>query len=592
MKTRCGFCVVLVQFYVFSLASKPRSVNLALETTFEFNNKHDVAIIEKVRKFLDKIENAVDEKLSIRTGKDNVSEYEFTDFLRELLTTINSFNDKNLKAVLRIFNEEIRSHNYRGYRFKEIMEDGKLRRYILLTLKKIKDTPIHLLRKQLKMNLKGLKKKYINKQNTSFLNFLNVLYKRQSPAALKKTIENFKLYKNTKKDTDANLRDIIRNAIKTIIYDRYSNLEDNVRRDVKSWLELMIRIDSNFNKNNSHISDIKTSKIYHKTGKTSTQRRYTFVTLYPEAIDFSKNNFNVSTTESIWSERTIPNKNYFYLVKGAQARVNDREDRQVKKSNISSASLEEDWRTHRRRVTSALWLVRQNIAGFNKNFEKTNKNDKWLRRADQNENGNNKNETASASYLERIKQLENELKKMKKELSAKISSITYQFTTEPNKEVEDYSDYVDQEEFLGESKSKNKVDNKPITIATTESDTFTTKIQIDNKTVQANYTRIEQPKQLASVFEKHNITFRAIDESIETSDSNHTNTTTVSVKPTSKLENITAVTQEMTTISIINNTVEATEVFYSSNITENTSSRIDSNSTPADKTTNTTILEY
>ncbi|KPJ00403.1 Ras-related protein Rab-24 [Papilio xuthus] len=105
---------------LITLATKPRSVNLALETTFEFNNKQDVSIIQKVRNFLNKIENVVDKKLAKRNGETT----EFTDFLQDLISTINTYEDDDFKQKKREKTIKEKYNDYKVKEFSPVSNDG------------------------------------------------------------------------------------------------------------------------------------------------------------------------------------------------------------------------------------------------------------------------------------------------------------------------------------------------------------------------------------------------------------------------------------------------------------------------------------
>ncbi|CAG4938660.1 unnamed protein product [Parnassius apollo] len=492
---RSALCYVLLQVYVFALATNPRSVDVALETTFEFNNKQDVEIIEKVRNFLSKIEAAVDKKFVLR-GVSRDVKYEFRDFLEELITTLNSYNDSDFKEVFKLLYEEIRDQRYKRSKFNELFDNEDLRYITFEVLNKINEAPVQLLRIRMKKFLKSLNSTRTDNQNTNFINFFNFLYKNKSRKKFKKVLRKFKRYGERPAESDLNLKDIIRSTLNFLIYDHFNNLDDSIRHDVKAWLG-SIRQNSHFKTTSKKLTDIKRSK-KGKVKSITTKKRFknrntnlqatshkTFVTLYPEAIVFNtKKKLKRISPVPLWKERTASNRNYLYLVRDSNATDTIKEnvfDKDVanQSENTSSDSPEFRWRATNTRWKDSTKLYDQfenqqktmthmlsppipskSFTLENLNTSKTQeprrnayKNDEDLSNEKANESG--LKESASAKYLDRIKKIEEELNEMKKEIKAKIYSRTKQYTTETIQLLDEYKGFIGREEDIYPSKTSD-----------------------------------------------------------------------------------------------------------------------------------------
>ncbi|XP_013163534.1 PREDICTED: uncharacterized protein LOC106114759 [Papilio xuthus] len=420
---RRGQCFVLVQFCVITLATKPRSVNLALETTFEFNNKQDVSIIQKVRNFLNKIENVVDKKLAKRNGETT----EFTDFLQDLISTINTYEDDDFKQVFRVLDNVVHNFKSKDNKFNQIYNE-RLKYILANMLKKINKAPAKFLRSQLKKNLRVIQKKDIN---LDFLKFLNMIYKKKSSTALKQTLDNFKNYgkKTRTSDVDMNLKDIIEKAVKSIIYDQYNNLNSDSQKEVQIWIKELTK---NPDDDDDSLKR-ETPKIHYKKKKHDiTRDKYTFVTLYPEMITYNIKYLNKISRQKK-REKNIKEKYNDYKVKEFSPVSND--------GSNSSSSLEYDWQTRptRKRKVTPQWhtiprplkvrVTRNNPFGIYNNAYKFQL-PQMLRRTELDEKDSNKtnNETCpkeiiTANYLSKIKNLEDELQRVREQLKAKITTL-------------------------------------------------------------------------------------------------------------------------------------------------------------------------
>ncbi|KPJ19549.1 Ras-related protein Rab-24 [Papilio machaon] len=414
---------------VITLATKPRSVNLNLETTFEFNNKQDVSIIQKVRNFLNKIENAVDTKLAKRNGETT----EFTNFLQDLISTVNSYDDDDFKQVFRVLDDVANNFKSKDNKFNEIYNE-RLKYILTGMLKKINKAPAKFLRSQLKKNLRFIQKKDVN---VEFLNFLNKIYKKKSSTALKQTLDNFKNYgkKTRTSDVDLNLRDIIDKAVKSLVHDQYYNLNEDTQQHVHEWIKTLTKNPDDDELENSPKNKTPKKHSYKKKKQETIREKYTFVTLYPEMITYNIKYID-ETSRQKKKEKTIKEKYNDYKVKEFSPVLNNDGF-----NSSSSSSLEYDWQTRPtpKKIVTPTWhtIPRPLKIKFPRNQPVRINNNPYkfhlphmLRRTELEEKDINKtkNETCpkeinSANYLSKIKKLEEELHRVREQLKAKITTL-------------------------------------------------------------------------------------------------------------------------------------------------------------------------
>ncbi|XP_037299928.1 uncharacterized protein LOC115454083 [Manduca sexta] len=227
------FTILLICVFGQTESIQPRSVNLALDTILEFNDKEtDLQIIDNVEKFLGKIKNVLKEK-SGRRSMDK--DFKFTDYLINFFEMINRYDDDDLEDVVTVIDDEIRKYHYAGCKFFELLQNNDMRKFVGRKLNQIKDkTPddlrydIETVIDTLKTGEEGIKE---------FLDYINSLYPKESRDKLKNFLNNIELYKSKSKRANLDLIKIIREGLRNAIFDHYTNLNVNARKDFKIRLE-------------------------------------------------------------------------------------------------------------------------------------------------------------------------------------------------------------------------------------------------------------------------------------------------------------------------------------------------------------------
>lgn len=219
---------------------------MALETVLEFDKHNldsDVKIIDNVQKFLSKIRTVLDGNRN-NGGRRLASAYlQFTDFLYVCIETLKTYNDKDLQEFSESLYEEIRKYHYKGCKFYELLENKDTRQYISDKFEEFRDHPPKKLRKVLNKIQKKLQHTK-SKKGKAMFSLINSLYRLDSQSKFKMFVDNLEAYKiKPKNDITISLRKIIRNGIRALIFDHYSNLNPNVRQDVKNQLNVFITPD-------------------------------------------------------------------------------------------------------------------------------------------------------------------------------------------------------------------------------------------------------------------------------------------------------------------------------------------------------------
>lgn len=168
---------------------------------------------------------------------------QFTDFLRTCIETLKTYKDKDLKEFAESFDEEIRKYHYKGCKFYELLENNDARQIISRKLDEFRNhTP-----KKLRKTLNKIQKKLHNIKNEKVKTIailINSLYRIDAQSKFKTFIENLEAYKTKpKNDIAIDLSKIIKNGIRALVFDHYSNLNPNVRQDVKVQVNSFINPD-------------------------------------------------------------------------------------------------------------------------------------------------------------------------------------------------------------------------------------------------------------------------------------------------------------------------------------------------------------
>lgn len=176
---------------------------------------------------------------------------QFTDFLDTCIETLKTYHDKDLKEFAESFNEEIRKYHYKGCKFYELLENNKARQIISPKLEEFRTQPTKKLRKVLNKLQKKLRHMKSEKVK-AIASLVNSLYRIDAQSKFKTFIDNLEAYKTKpKNDVSFDLGKIIKNGIRALLFDHYSNLNPNVRQDVKAQVNAFLNTDKSIDKNDT-----------------------------------------------------------------------------------------------------------------------------------------------------------------------------------------------------------------------------------------------------------------------------------------------------------------------------------------------------
>lgn len=220
-----------------------RKVNLALETVFKFEEpglRTNFGFIDKMQDFLARIKGAMkepdeDEKFSRRRNQDTRNDKHLVDYLEQAITILLTYDDEDIKSLTRALNEEVRKYNYKGSKFHELANDKVLSKVMRRLLNDLEVAPASMIRLKLNKALDGLRN--TNEQDKELIDFVDSLYSPDSKDRLSKVINNLEHHKVRMRADDNDggeaLQEMIGGAVKDLVFDHYTSLNNNTRRMLK-----------------------------------------------------------------------------------------------------------------------------------------------------------------------------------------------------------------------------------------------------------------------------------------------------------------------------------------------------------------------
>ncbi|KAJ8704749.1 hypothetical protein PYW08_012069 [Mythimna loreyi] len=229
-----------------SAASTPadikRSVNLALETVLEFNDRDkaaDIKFLDNVQNFITKVKTVINNNSNVKTDfrRDFKTSKvgSMTDFIQEVVKIFNTYDDTTFKDFFDILDEEIRKYHYRGCKFYELMENYEIRTMIAEKLDSVKRQPAAAIKANINTLSETLTNVNRNKNIREVVNYVDSLYRQDTREQQQKVLADLRAHNKDKSKT--NLREVIKNAVRALVFDHYTNLNTNVRRDVKQKID-------------------------------------------------------------------------------------------------------------------------------------------------------------------------------------------------------------------------------------------------------------------------------------------------------------------------------------------------------------------
>lgn len=230
--------------FELNVNDKQRSVNLNLETVLEFNQKDnsaDIQFLDNVQKFITKVRNVIDNnKVSRRDFRSGRSE-NLTDFIQDVIYILNTYEEPDFQDVFDILDDEIRKYHYRGCRFYELTENLDVRKLLASKFDLIRAQPISVVKGYINMLAVILKEEKYDKSVKELMDFINSLYRQDSRDKFSKVLIGLEEFNKQKKKSVSDLVKIVRDGVRSIIFDHYTDLNPNARRELKTKIEAFLK---------------------------------------------------------------------------------------------------------------------------------------------------------------------------------------------------------------------------------------------------------------------------------------------------------------------------------------------------------------
>ncbi|CAH1642615.1 unnamed protein product [Spodoptera littoralis] len=222
-----------------------RAVHLALETVLEFNDKDkesDLKFLDKVKNLINKVQTVIDKSGSYRRDFKDGDIETLTDFIQQAVSILNSYDDATFGDFFKTLDDEVRKYHYRGCKFHELMENFEIRSLVGSAFDLIKNKPVQVIKAYMTVLADTLKDKSYDSNVKEIINYINSLYGPESKNKLTKVLQEIDNYgKGTSKKKHNTLARILREGIRSIIFDHYTELNPNARRELKAKIEMYLK---------------------------------------------------------------------------------------------------------------------------------------------------------------------------------------------------------------------------------------------------------------------------------------------------------------------------------------------------------------
>ncbi|XP_047522993.1 uncharacterized protein LOC125061563 [Pieris napi] len=219
--------------------AKPRSVNLALETVFEFNNETDVGFVETVKGFLANIKDTIDNSYQSNDYQTRrMDSLTFTEFIENSINVLKSYNDLDLAYFIELLDTEINEHDYRNCEVK-ITNEFSLRSFFADKLSDARNLPVTEIRRSLDNILRELRTK--REKRRRIYNFLNSLVKRRTQERFRSILNYLQLYRRRQMEPTITLRTVVEKSIRSLIKDYICNLNYSSWRKIRHMFKIFYK---------------------------------------------------------------------------------------------------------------------------------------------------------------------------------------------------------------------------------------------------------------------------------------------------------------------------------------------------------------
>lgn len=273
---------------------RDKSVNLALETVFEFDNddkKTDINILNKVQRFIGKVKNVIENSNTARRQLDNTNTKVFTNFIIDVIQILIQYDESTLENIAAIISEEMENHQYDGCKFYELTDNIKQQKGFANNLKEMKYKAGADIKEDLKAISNKLSEEIYAKPEKELIDIVNTVYQDYSIDKLNNFIKGIDGYKLYTKDNN-NITKVISEGLKTILFDHYTNLTIHLRTSLLSKLQDYMK----------YYNDNFVNKV---TAATKTEAMRTLRQMYIEKESFDENDYPERVSKSKSKKKTV-----------------------------------------------------------------------------------------------------------------------------------------------------------------------------------------------------------------------------------------------------------------------------------------------
>uniref|UniRef100_A0A2A4JH51 Uncharacterized protein n=1 Tax=Heliothis virescens TaxID=7102 RepID=A0A2A4JH51_HELVI len=163
-----------------------------------------------------------------------------TAFIQEVISILNNYENEDFEDFFSILNDEMRKYHYRGCKFYEITENPETRKQLAAILELIRAKPIAETEANISILAKIIKDENYSRKVKEFVDYINSLYIQDGEEKFAKILSALRNYRGLKyKRKGDNLSEIIKEAVRSVIFDHYTDLNANARRELKGKIELL-----------------------------------------------------------------------------------------------------------------------------------------------------------------------------------------------------------------------------------------------------------------------------------------------------------------------------------------------------------------
>ncbi|XP_063544919.1 uncharacterized protein LOC134753085 [Cydia strobilella] len=224
-------CIVVASVLVNTVTMvEQKKVNIALETVMKFGGNRDkssgLEVIEKVQNALEKIKQGIESRNGRRSARDH--DITFTDFVSQAAKILKNYNDKDLEDVFAVFGDETRRYINRNGELRELFGSGNMRRHISEKLEDFREMQADMLREHLSTAIIAVENKKYNGEKNDLLDIGDFVYigGHDKLRAVLRDLEKLG------RSADVRLNDVLRHILRSLIFDHFNKLNDNIKREL------------------------------------------------------------------------------------------------------------------------------------------------------------------------------------------------------------------------------------------------------------------------------------------------------------------------------------------------------------------------